>query len=266
MRTGLIAAGIGVLLAATSVLSSRGDPPAAHEASLVGGSNSRGFSIRARPSSRTVERGAAATYRVRIRHLGSTKPARTALRIRRALPSFTSADFRRLKHRSVFRLTVHTSLWTPTGSYRLRIRARNGRLHARAALGLTVTPQPGDGFEISGRLSRPLAPGVSIPVNLGLANPTGSLFTVSSLSTRVSNVTAPGQDAAHPCTAEDFSVQQFSGPYGFQLPESSNNTLASLGIPESQWPRVAMVDRPVNQDGCKGASLTLDFAGSAMGQ
>jgi hypothetical protein len=82
----------------------------------------------------------------------------------------------------------------------------------------------------------------------------------------VSNVTAPGQDAAHPCTAEDFSVQQFSGPYGFQLPESSNNTLASLGIPESQWPRVAMVDRPVNQDGCKGASLTLDFAGSAMGQ
>ena len=41
-------------------------------------------------------------------------------------------------------------------------------------------------------------------------------------------------------------------------------SLSELGFGRSEWPEVSMLNLPTNQDGCKGASLTLAFAGAAM--
>jgi hypothetical protein len=44
------------------------------------------------------------------------------------------------------------------------------------------------------------------------------------------------------------------------LPAQTAKNLSSLDLPAEQWPQVGLLERPVNQDGCKGASLTLGYA------
>lgn len=56
---------------------------------------------------------------------------------------------------------------------------------------------------------------------------------------------------------------QFSGAYGLRIPAHSTRRLSSLGVAPARWPRVAMLDRAVNQDGCKHATLDLRFDGMA---
>ena len=40
-------------------------------------------------------------------------------------------------------------------------------------------------------------------------------------------------------------------------------SLAELGVPSSQWPEVGVIDRPTDQDGCQGASLSLNYSAAA---
>jgi hypothetical protein len=119
-------------------------------------------------------------------------------------------------------------------------------------------------FTISG--STPagmLRPGVAVPVDLTLTNPNDSSLQISRLLVTVAIIQAPRSDPSHPCSAADFGVVQFSGPGNVKLAASSSRSLSSLGIPQGQWPQVTMANRPVNQDGCKDASLTLGFTGVA---
>ena len=37
-------------------------------------------------------------------------------------------------------------------------------------------------------------------------------------------------------------------------------SLSQLGIGEAQWPEVEMINLPVNQDACKGATFQLDYS------
>jgi hypothetical protein len=37
-----------------------------------------------------------------------------------------------------------------------------------------------------------------------------------------------------------------------------------MDLADESWPAVGMVDRPVNQDGCKGASVTLRYEASGV--
>jgi hypothetical protein len=69
----------------------------------------------------------------------------------------------------------------------------------------------------------------------------------------------------HPCGVNDFTVTQFTGSYGFVLPAAGDTSLSRLGLPPSSWPQVSMLNRPVNQDGCKDATLNLGFTGTALG-
>jgi hypothetical protein len=100
-------------------------------------------------------------------------------------------------------------------------------------------------------------------VNATLTNPAAVELSVSSLAVSVSAVSAPNADAAHPCSVRDFAAVQFSGAYGFIVPASSTTSLAAIGLEPAQWPAVEMLDRPVNQDGCKGATLTLSYSANA---
>jgi hypothetical protein len=128
-----------------------------------------------------------------------------------------------------------------------------------------VTPPERATFSISGRTTRMLSPGVSAPLDLSLTNDHGSALTVGQLVVRVAAVLAPAADAAHPCTLADFAVTQFGGAYGFLVRASTTSTLSALGIPAALFPRVAMINRPLNQDGCKHATLTLAYSGIGWG-
>ena len=133
-------------------------------------------------------------------------------------------------------------------------------LLALAVYALAASPE--DSFRVSGITpARLLSPGAGGPIDLRFTNPQSSVLRLRRIEVTVRDIRAPQADATHPCTAADFAIVQYSGAYGLDLPPASTSTLSSLGIPAAQWPRVVMHDRPVNQDGCKNASLLLRFAG-----
>ena len=48
------------------------------------------------------------------------------------------------------------------------------------------------------------------------------------------------------------------------LPPEATSSLSGLSVSSAQWPHVGMLNTSVNQDGCKGASVILDFSGSGV--
>jgi hypothetical protein len=118
-------------------------------------------------------------------------------------------------------------------------------------------------FTIAGTLPNLLTPGTGEPLDLTLTNLESTDLSIASLDVEVTGAGGPRIDPAHTCGSEDFSVEQFSGAPGFILPASSSADLAELGFDASEWPTVSMLDRPVNQDGCQGASIALSFTGTA---
>jgi len=289
--TGL-ASSLGVTLAVAAVVVS-----ARHSADAV----AQPLSIRAAPSSRTVAPGVSAQFSVRVarRHSGPNGPGlsgRTSLRVATALPSGAGVSFtpqrglasREAPNRSTT-LTVTTAVNTPPGTYRLRVQAHRPDRSGSTGISLTVSgrddagtapaPTPAaqaplvrtpdalvrtpDAFTIAGGLPDPLTPGTAAPLDLTLANQESVDLSISSLSVQVAGISGPQTDPTHPCSASDFSVVQFSGAPGFTLPASSTASLSELGFTPAQWPEVSMLNLPVNQDGCKQASLSLSFSGAA---
>jgi hypothetical protein len=62
----------------------------------------------------------------------------------------------------------------------------------------------------------------------------------------------------------DFDVRQLSGHIAVTLRASREDDLNGMGVARGHWPAVGMLDRPVNQDGCKGAFLTLGYEASGV--
>jgi hypothetical protein len=60
----------------------------------------------------------------------------------------------------------------------------------------------------------------------------------------------------------NFEAIQYSGGYPLAIHGRNPVSLASLGVPESAWPRIRMIDSSVNQDGCKGATLAFAYSGT----
>jgi hypothetical protein len=277
-----ICAGIGAGFALVAAANTA-DVPRSDDGIARTGHTNRSFAIRARPATHTVDPGATATYRVRIRRGlpisraadGTPRYAIVRLRaVRERVPPGASASLEPKATRGRrSALIVTTAADTPPGTYRLAVKARRragevaelGSARSKAFVKLVVAEPETRSFTISGTLPRLLAPGIAAPLDLVLTNPHPDDLAISNLRTELTAVDAPQADAAHPCTTDDFAVTQFSGSYGFEVASATTASLSDLGIPESLWPRVAMVDRPVNQDGCKGASLALGFTGTGTG-
>jgi hypothetical protein len=117
-------------------------------------------------------------------------------------------------------------------------------------------------FAISGKTATPMSPGVMAALDLIFTNPHDVPMSVTDLSVTVRKVTAPNADDAHPCVVGDFSVGKASGSIKITVAAGATSALSSLGLPRATWPQVGMLERPANQDGCKGASLTLAYAAS----
>jgi hypothetical protein len=117
-------------------------------------------------------------------------------------------------------------------------------------------------FRISGDGTQPIFPGLMVPIDLRITNPHDVTLAVTGLDVTVRRVTAPNADASRPCSAADFALVQVPSSIRVSLPALSTRALSSLDIARTAWPRVGMINRPVNQDGCKGATLTLAYTGS----
>lgn len=116
---------------------------------------------------------------------------------------------------------------------------------------------------IDGHAIEPISPGVMVPLDLEFVNPHDVDMSVTDLSVTVQGVSAPRADANHPCAVDDFAVDQVSISLKITLAASGTGTLHSLDVSRAAWPRVGMLKRSVNQDGCKGALLTIAYTASA---
>jgi hypothetical protein len=259
--------------------------------------------VRISPESRTISPGSTATYLVNVdrsdpRSIGLS--GRTNLTIGdRGLPAGTDASFTSAalsanlgpRARTILRITTRTD--TPPGTYKVRLRADRPSRSGRATVELTVSPPPisglpapepspsaepppsppvippgtpviaPDAFTIAGVLPERLIPGSGGALDLTLTNLESSDLLITSLDVEVAAVNGPRADATHTCEPDDFAVEQFSGAPGFTLPASATLDLDQLGFEPSEWPRISMLNLPSNQDGCKGASLSLSFSGTA---
>lgn len=118
-------------------------------------------------------------------------------------------------------------------------------------------------FTVSGTATEPISPGVDTPLNLRLTNPHEVPMSVTAIGVKVQKVSAPNANYAHPCAVGDFTVGQAASGIKITVAARTTSTLSSLGLPRATWPTVGMLDRPANQDGCKGSSLTLGYVASA---
>lgn len=157
----------------------------------------------------------------------------------------------------------------------------NARVLARAAVALVLLATllvvalvgrlPGIGadaaspirdFTITSRQvtgSAPLGPGTApSPIDLAVTNPNDRPLHVTALGVTVTGTSRTG------CTAADFTVRQYAGSYPLTVSARAHDVrLTSLGVPPAALPTVAMLDRPGDQDACKGATLQLSYTGSA---
>jgi hypothetical protein len=117
-------------------------------------------------------------------------------------------------------------------------------------------------FAIGGNTTEAFSPGRMVGLDLEMTNPHDVPMMVTDLAITVRAVSAPRADRAHPCSVADFAVEQPRGGLPLTVPARTTTSFSSLGVEEGLWPRVGMLDRPVNQDGCKAASLTLVYSGS----
>jgi hypothetical protein len=117
-------------------------------------------------------------------------------------------------------------------------------------------------FVITGSPTDPMTPGVRVPLDLHLQNSTETSMSVTDLKVTVRGVEAPNATERFPCLVEDFFVDQAPDGLDLAVPPKATTSLSELSLPSTEWPRVGLRNTSVNQDGCKSASLTLDFAAS----
>jgi uncharacterized membrane protein len=232
------------------------------------------FAIAVSPTSQQVLQGDQTTYKVSVSSVaGFTSPVSLSVS---GLPKGVTATASPNSVTptptpgTISTLTVVAASNASIGNYTLTITGKSGSLVHSAQAALAVLQAMS--FSISGNASTAkLYPGLRAPIDPRISNPYSSTgLSISSISATLTGVSAPGA-----CSLQDFSLRQLDAtaypvvvPAGVQnatlssliqrahpswTAEHVNNTLAQL----------TLVNRPVNQDGCKNASVGLHYASSA---
>jgi hypothetical protein len=114
-------------------------------------------------------------------------------------------------------------------------------------------------FDIEGDATGPIAPGVQVPIELRFINKHPSAMTISDLQVSLQSLSAPSATAHHPCSVDDYALTQMPDRIEWSVPANTTLSLEQLGVQRQEWPQITMRDRASNQDGCKGATLTLGY-------
>lgn len=231
---------------------------------------SSSLSMSATPASVTMAPGSSAVFTVQLTRTNFPGPVTFA--VQGGLPSGATATFTpNPTTGNSSSLQITTPATAADGSFTLNLVSSGQNpsgttQYAYASVGLVLNTT-GKPFTISGNLSGALAPGLSRSLDLTLVNPNKKPISITNLTATVQTVTRTAYAIAHnqPCTAADYAVTQYSGSYPLTVPGSSSTSLSSLGVSTSAQPKVSMLNTAVNQDGCKGATLTLAYSGSGQG-
>lgn len=231
---------------------------------------STSFSVAATPDSVAVPPGATAVYTLQLTRNDFSSPI--SFSVPGGLPAGATASFSpNPATGNSTTLQVATTAASPKGSYSLHLvgtgkdsagRSQNAYANVQLVLDATIKQ-----FVLSGNVPGSLSPGSSAGLDLQINNPNNKMLSLANISVAVAGVTRSEDAAARnlPCTAADFAVTQYSGPYPLAVPAGSSSSLSGLRIPPTAWPQVAMLDTAANQDGCKGAALQLTYSGSGQG-
>ena len=113
--------------------------------------------------------------------------------------------------------------------------------------------------KVTGAAQGQLSPGISVPIALTFQNPNKHRVQMKRVRVKITGISAPNANAAHPCTTADYAVKQMQRKVVLRVRGKRTTNLAAMHIPMDSWPWLTMLNRPLNQDGCKGAQLTLKF-------
>jgi hypothetical protein len=127
--------------------------------------------------------------------------------------------------------------------------------------GAETLPVVTTGFRISGKVPGMLVPGRVVPMNLRLTNTMYVDLRVRRLAVTVTEVHKDGLPST--CRPADFSTRPAQLDRALPLHADTAGTLKALGLPRWRWPRIGMLNLPVNQDDCKNVTLALTFQGAA---
>ncbi|ADG73985.1 hypothetical protein Cfla_1080 [Cellulomonas flavigena DSM 20109] len=117
----------------------------------------------------------------------------------------------------------------------------------------------GTSLEISGSTIRELRPGTTSPIDVAVTHRGDQAVVVTDLVVEIVDLSAPQADDDRPCTPADFVLTQAPASLAVDVDARSTARLSGTSAPPATWPRIELVDRPVNQDGCQGATVTLAF-------
>jgi hypothetical protein len=228
-----------------------------------------GILVQVTPSTRNVDQGQATSYSATVSSTGGF--AGTVVMAVAGLPAGTASSFSpssvKLTAGSTAQLSlnVSTASSTAAGDYDLTLTGQSGAIQSASVQTQLKVKAPLRVFGLSGGVAGLLSPGTSRSLDLGFSNPDKSID-VGNLTVSITGVvrTTKAIAANLPCTAQDYAVTQYSGRYPLTVP-SGSSSLSQLGVTAAQWPRIAMLDTPRLQDGCKGAVLQLAYSGSGQG-
>lgn len=222
------------------------------------------IAVAATPASVTMSSAAVAVYRVSLYRTNYVRAVRFAVT---GLPSGAHATFSpNPTSGSRSSLQVTTAAGLKDGTYHLTVTASGSGVPTASTGVQLILRSPGRPFTIGGSVAG-LSPGASPPLNLSLTNPNNKPIWVTNLTVTIQAVTRSTAAVSKglPCSTADYSIVQYSGPYPLTVPRSASVTLAGLGVSPSAQPHVRMLNTASNQDGCKGATVSLRFTGFGLG-
>jgi hypothetical protein len=157
-----------------------------------------------------------------------------------------------------------------TGNFTLTITGTSGSLVHSQQVALAVLQTMAFSIRGDANTSK-LFIGLRTPVDPFISNPYSNFgLSISSIIVTLGSVTAPGA-----CSLQDFRIEQLDPTaYPVVVPAGAQNaTLSSLiqaGHPS--WsanqvrlalPQLTLLNRTINQDGCKNATISFSYSGSA---
>ena len=229
----------------------------------------KGIAVALSPSSRSLDQGQSTTFAVSATSTGGfTGPVTFTVT---GLPAGATAAWSPSSvvlgsgTTAQVTLTVATSTTTTVGKSDFTVKGASGAVQSNAVPGQLQVQEVKRTFGVTGSLSGLLAPGVSQAVELQISNPENKSIAVTNLTVAIAQVVrTPAAVAANlPCSSADYQITQYTGTYPFTAP-TGPSSLTSLGVPQSKWPQVRMLDTLQLQDGCKGATLQLTYSGTGQ--
>jgi hypothetical protein len=117
-------------------------------------------------------------------------------------------------------------------------------------------------FSISGRFGR-LWPGTAQPIDLVLRNHGSRPIAITGLRVWLVSVRASRATTLLRCPTSEFKVSQYAGRLPLFVGPRKSFNLRRLRVAWTRWPRLSMLELGVDQDGCQGASVALQYSGAA---